>query len=55
MSLEILLLSDIGSDFHFLDKLMEVEANSTYDYVFLAGGAGTTENIIGEPLDEESE
>ena len=49
MSLEILLLSDIGSNFHFLDKLIEAEANSTYDFVFLAGGAGMTENIIGEP------
>ena len=28
--------------FHFLDKLMEASANSTNEFVFLAGGAGMT-------------
>ena len=55
MSLDILLLSDIGANPHFLDKLIEAESRNTYDFVFFVGGAGEAANEIGHPVDPEQE
>jgi DNA polymerase II small subunit/DNA polymerase delta subunit B len=56
--LEVLLLSDVGTSWNFVDLLLAHEIDlmkRSYDFVLLAGGTGDSINIVGGEVDEKEE
>ena len=55
-SLDILMLSETRASWHFFDKLIEAEKGiHAYDYIFLTGGMGSAENVVGQKVKAEEE
>ena len=55
-SLDILMLSETRASWHFFDKLIEAEKDlHSYDYIFLTGGMGSVDNVLGQKVNDDEE